>query len=80
VDFVTGTNKSWGLTHFSKSRYPYMTEEAVIKIVLDEAFLVHKKIEPGMLESVYKTCPAYRLQKRGLLLETEKPCLLLPVD
>jgi GxxExxY protein len=50
-----------------------MTEEAVIKIVLDEAFHVHKKIGPGMLESVYKTCLAYRLQKRGLLLETEKP-------
>ena len=50
-----------------------MKEEAIIKIVLDEAFHVHKKIGPGMLESVYKTCLAYRLQKRGLLLETEKP-------
>jgi len=50
-----------------------MTEEAIIKIVLDEAFYVHKKIGPAMLESVYKTCLAYRLQKRGLLLETEKP-------
>ena len=50
-----------------------MTEEAIMKIVLDEAFHVHKKIGPGMLESVYKTCLAYRLQKRGLLLETEKP-------
>ena len=50
-----------------------MTEEAIIKIVLDEAFHVHKKIGPGMFESVYKTCLAYRLQKRGLLLETEKP-------
>ena len=50
-----------------------MTEEAIIKIVLDEAFHVHKRIGPGMLESVYKTCLAYRLQKRGLLLETEKP-------
>jgi len=49
-----------------------MIEEAIIKIVLDEAFHVHKKIGPGMLESVYKTCLAYRLQKRGLLLETEK--------
>ena len=53
-----------------------MTEEAIIKIVLDEAFHVHKKIGPGMLESVYKTCLAYRLQKRGLLLETEKPVLV----
>jgi GxxExxY protein len=50
-----------------------VTEEAIIKIVLDEAFYVHKRIGPGMLESVYKTCLAYRLQKRGLLLETEKP-------
>ena len=49
-----------------------MTEEAIIKIVLDEAFHVHKKIGPGMLESVYKTCLAYRLQRRGLLLEMEK--------
>jgi len=50
-----------------------MTEEAIIKIVLDEAFYVHKKIGPGMLESLYKTYLAYLLQKRGLLLETEKP-------
>ena len=50
-----------------------MTEEAIIKIILNEAFHVHKKIGPGMLESVYKTCLAYRLQKRGLVLETEKP-------
>ena len=50
-----------------------MTEEALIKTVLDEAFHVHKKIGPGMLESVYKTCLAYRLRKRGLILEIEKP-------
>ena len=56
----------------SKHKYP-VTEEALIKIVLDEAFHVHKKIGPGMLESVYKTCLAYRLRKRGLILEIEKP-------
>ena len=50
-----------------------MSEEAIIKVVLDEAFHVHKRIGPGMLESVYKTCLAYRLQRRGLLLEMEKP-------
>ena len=44
----------------------------MIKIILDEAFHVHKNIGPGMLENVYKTCLAYRLQKRGLLLEIEK--------
>ena len=49
-----------------------MHEEEIIKIVLDEAFYVHKSIGPGMLENVYKTCLAYRLIKRGLVVETEK--------
>ena len=49
-----------------------MGEEEIIRIVLDEAYHVHKTIGPGMLENVYKTCLAYRLQKRGLYTETEK--------
>lgn len=49
-----------------------MNEEAIIKIILDEAFYIHKRIGPGCLENVYKTCLAYRLQKRGLYVETEK--------
>ena len=40
---------------------------------MDEAFYVHKIIGPGMLESVYKNCLAYRLRKRGLFVETERP-------
>ena len=50
-----------------------MIEEGVIKIILDEAIYIHKTIGPGMLENVYKTCLAYRLKKRGLLVEIEKP-------
>ena len=50
-----------------------MTEEEIIKIILDEAFYIHKTIGPGMLESVYQTCLAYRVRKRGLAVETEKP-------
>ena len=49
---------------------PRMNEEEIIKIVLNEALYIH--IGPGMLENVYKTCLAYRLQKHGLLVETEK--------
>lgn len=49
-----------------------MTQEEIIKIILDEAFYIHKTIRPGMLESVYKTCLAYRLVKRGLSVEIEK--------
>src|SRR3954468_12929830 len=47
--------------------------EEIIKIILDEAFYIHKIIGPGMLENVYKTCLAYRLRKRGLFVEVEKP-------
>ncbi|MEO5946584.1 MAG: GxxExxY protein [Chitinophagaceae bacterium] len=50
-----------------------MNEEEIIKIVLDEAFHIHKTIGPGMLENVYKTCLSYRLRKRGLYVELEKP-------
>ncbi len=36
-----------------------MTDEEIIKIILDEAFYIHKTIGPGMLENVYK--PALRI-------------------
>jgi GxxExxY protein len=49
-----------------------MNEEEIIKIVLDEAFYIHKTIGPGMLESVYQTCLAHRLRQRGLYVETER--------
>jgi len=32
-----------------------MDEEDIIKIILNEAFGIHKSIGPGMLENVYKT-------------------------
>ena len=50
-----------------------MSQEDIIKIILDEAFYIHKIIGQGMLENVYKNCMAYRLKKGGLFVETEKP-------
>ena len=47
-------------------------EEQLIKIIIEESIYIHKTIGPGMFESVYKTCLAYRLTKRGLFVETEK--------
>ena len=49
-----------------------MTEEEIIKIIIDEAFYIHKNIGPGMLEKVYQTCLAYRLRQKGLSVEEEK--------
>jgi GxxExxY protein len=50
-----------------------VTQEEIIKTILDDAFYIHRTIGPGMLEAVYKNCLAYRLRKRGLHIETEKP-------
>ena len=50
-----------------------MSPEEIIKIILNESIYIHKRIGPGMLESVYKNCLAYRLRNRGLYVEIEKP-------
>lgn len=50
-----------------------MTEEEIIKVILDESFHVHKAVGPGMLEKVYQNCLAHRLGQRGLFVEVEKP-------
>src|SRR5688572_10725287 len=54
-----------------------MNAEQVIKIIIEEAIYVHRTIGPGMLESVYKTYLSFRLRKRGLLVENEKP---IPIE
>lgn len=57
-----------------------LTNDDLITIILDEAFHVHKTIGPGLLENVYKTCLAYRLKKRNLYVETEKPVAVIFED
>jgi GxxExxY protein len=50
-----------------------MTENEIAKQILDAAFVVHTKLGPGLLESVYEVVLAYELQKRGLTAERQKP-------
>ncbi|MEZ4902367.1 MAG: GxxExxY protein [Spirosomataceae bacterium] len=47
------------------------------QIILRQAFDVHSALGPGLLESAYKECLAYRLQKNGLWVEKEKPMPLV---
>ena len=54
-----------------------MMPEEIMKMILDEALYIHKAIGPGMLETVYKNCLAYRLRERKLLIEIEKPIPVL---
>jgi GxxExxY protein len=50
-----------------------MTENEIAKQILDAAFIVHTKLGPGLLESVYEVILGYELQKRGLTAERQKP-------
>lgn len=49
-----------------------MTENEIAKQILDSAFVVHTKLGPGLLESVYEVVLAYELRKRGLTAERQK--------
>lgn len=50
-----------------------MTENEIAKLILDKAFIVHTKLGPGLLESVYEIVLAHELRKAGLAVERQKP-------
>lgn len=47
--------------------------EHIAKIVIDAIYTVHKRLGPGLLESVYEKCLVYELRKRGLKAEPQVP-------
>jgi GxxExxY protein len=49
-----------------------MTENEVATIDVDAAYTIHKRLGPGLLESVYETTLAYELAKRGLQLRRQQ--------
>ena len=54
-----------------------MTENEIAKIIVDAAFHVHKKLGPGLLESVYEIVLAHVLKKRGLTVERQVPVAIV---
>ena len=54
-----------------------MRENEVAKIVVDVAFQIHKRLGPGLLESVYEAVMLHELRKRGLNVENQVP---IPVE
>ena len=50
-----------------------MNENEIARNILDAAFIVHTKLGPGLLESVYEVVLTYELEKRGLIAERQKP-------
>jgi GxxExxY protein len=48
-----------------------MDENAIAKLVVGAAYKIHKKLGPGLLESVYLAVLAYELRTLGLEVVTE---------
>ena len=45
--------------------------ETLAAQAVDASIKVHRALGPGLLESVYQTCLAYELRKRGLKVDTQ---------
>ena len=50
-----------------------MTENEIARQVLDAAFVVHTKLGPGLLETVYEVVLAHELRKKRLPVERQRP-------
>jgi GxxExxY protein len=47
--------------------------EALATIAVDCGYKVHQRLGPGLLESVYEAVLAHSLERRGLIVERQKP-------
>ncbi len=57
-----------------------MTENEIAKEIVDAAYHIHKRLRPGLLESVYETVLAYELKKRGLKVKRQVPVAIVYDD
>jgi GxxExxY protein len=55
------------------SEFKTMDDNEIAKEIVDAAYQVHRKLGPGLLESVYQTVLAFHLEKRGLNAERQVP-------
>jgi GxxExxY protein len=52
---------------------PTDEEERIAKSIVNAAFIIHKKLGPGLLESVYETCFCHELDKIGVSTKRQVP-------
>ena len=50
-----------------------MTENEIANVIMDAAFLIHRELGPGLLESVYEVVLARHLTEKGLFVERQVP-------
>ena len=49
-----------------------MSENEIAKIIVNQCFWIHKKLGPGLLESVYEAILSYELEKAGLSIKRQQ--------
>lgn len=54
-----------------------MTENEIAHKIIGLALEIHKVLGPGLLESAYKECLAYKIKQEGFSVEKEKPMPLI---
>lgn len=54
-----------------------MTENEIANKIIGIAIEIHKALGPGLLESAYKECMYYKIEKSNLWVEKEKPMPLV---
>ena len=54
-----------------------MQTNQITSAIIDKSIKVHKQLGPGLLESAYKECLAYELNKAGLFVKKEKQLPLI---
>lgn len=47
--------------------------EDICAVAIDHGLQIHRELGPGLLESVYETVLAASLERRGLIVERQKP-------
>lgn len=50
-----------------------MREDEIGRLIVDVAVQVHRKVGPGLLETVYESILAYELERRGLRVARQRP-------
>jgi len=50
-----------------------MHENEIARHIVDAAYHIHRKLGPGLLESVYETVLASEIEKRGLTVKRQIP-------
>lgn len=57
---------------YKNAKFSVMTENEISKIIVDACFRIHKKLGPGLFESVYERILQIELEKNGLVVERQK--------